>query len=190
MADPIEDVADDWQLASLIAIAGGLGGAAGMFFFAIQSRKLNSLEPMIFTAAGVGMGGNASGVPYDTFRNAMQRQSLVFSNLRVLTPFSIRMLHASAGTYVGGSVGVPVANYGWSRLDAGRNGATFFTSSGWGGSVGSGTGAVALAGTWYSFKLNGNSINPIPAYGSGLAGALESFWGEMDRGIRNLYGAP
>ncbi len=152
MADPIEDVADDWQLAALIGIAGAVGGGAGMFFFAIQSQKLNSLEPMIFTAAGVGMGGNASGVPYDTFKDAMTKKSIPFSSVRIQTPFSIRMLHTSAGFYASAGVGYQVASYGWSYLDAGRNGVKFFTSSGAGGAVGSGLGAVALAGTWYSVQ--------------------------------------
>ena len=190
MADPIEDVADDWQLAALIGIAGAVGGGAGMFFFAIQSQKLNSLEPMIFTAVGVGMGGNASGVPYDTFKDAMTKKTIPFSSVTIQTPFSIRMLHTSAGFYVSAGVGYQVASYGWSYLDAGRNGVKFFTSSGAGGAVGSGLGAVALAGTWYSYKLNGNSINPVPAYQKSLMDSLNEFLGSVDRGIRGIYGVP
>jgi hypothetical protein len=158
-----------------------------MFFFAIQSQRLNSLEPMIFTATGLGMGGNASGVSYETFRNAMTRRPLAFSSVNIATPFSIRMLHASSGFYVSAGVGVPVASYGWSYLSAGRNGTTFFTSSGTGGTVGSGTGAVALAGTWYSYRLNGNSINPIPAYSQGVMDSINQWLGEVDRGIRRIY---
>jgi hypothetical protein len=190
MADPIEDTADDWQLAALIGIAGAVGGGAGMFFFAIQSKKVNSLEPMIFTAAGVGMGGNNSGVPYDTFKNAMSGKSLPFSPVTVVTPFSIRMLHTSAGLYGGFGIGIPVASYGWSYLDAGRNGVKFFTSSGTGATVGSGMGAVAMAGTWYSYKLNGNSINPVPAYKQSITDSITDFFNSIERGIRGIYGAP
>ena len=187
MPDPIEDVADDWQLASLIGLAGAVGGGGGMYFFAIRSQRLNSFEPMIFTAAGLGMGGNASGVPYETFRDAMTRQSVPYSSVTIPTPFSIRMLHTSAGFYVSAGVGVPVASYGWSYLSAGRNGVTFFTSSGLGGTIGSGTGAVAFAGTWYSYRLNGNSINPIPAYQQSLTETISDWLNSVDRGIRGIY---
>jgi hypothetical protein len=187
MPDPINDVADDWKLASLVGLAGARGGGAAMLFFAIKSDRLNSLEPMVFCASGLGMGGNASGVSYETFSNAMQRGSLAFSDISVVTPFSIRMLHTSAGLYGSAGLGIPVANFGWSYLDAGRDGVKFFTSSGAGAAVGSGTGALAMAGIWYSYKLNGNSINPIPAYQKSLMDSIEQFIGEMDRGIRNIY---
>lgn len=190
MADPIADVADDWQLAPLIGLAGGFVGGAGVFFFAIQSQKLNSLEPMIFCAAGVGMGGNASGVPYDTFKAAMTGKPLAFSTVTIPTPFSIRMLHTSAGLYAGVSAGIAVAGFGWSYIDAGRDGVKFFTSSGTSGTVGSGPGAVALAGMWYSYKLNGNSVNPIPAYKKGLMDSLNDFAGTIERGVKGIYGAP
>jgi hypothetical protein len=120
----------------------------------------------------------------------MTKKSIPFSSVRIQTPFSIRMLHTSAGFYASAGVGYQVASYGWSYLDAGRNGVKFFTSSGAGGAVGSGLGAVALAGTWYSYKLNGNSINPIPAYQKSLMDSLNEFVGSVDRGIRSIYGVP
>ncbi len=187
MVDPINDVADDWKLASIIGLAGARGGGGAMLFFAIQSRRLNALEPMVFCAAGLGMGGNASGVSYDTFTDAMKKKSLAFSDLAIQTPFSIRSLHTSAGLYTGASIGVPVANLGWSYINAGQNGVTYFSSSGAGASLGSGTGGYAMAGIWYSYKLNGNSINPIPAYKKSMMDSIEGFFGEMDRGIRNIY---
>ena len=190
MANPIDDVSDDWKMAALIGIAGAYGGGAGMFFFLIQSDKLGAQEPMILTASGLGLGGNASGVPYDTFMDAMDKKAVSYAPLTVVTPFSVRMLHTSAGIYTSAGLGLGPLSYGWSYLDAGRNGAKFFTSSGMGGNVGSASGAVAFAGSWYSYKLNGNSINPVPAYKKSLLDSIEDLGRSWERGFRNLAGMP
>jgi hypothetical protein len=39
-------------------------------------------------------------------------------------------------------------------------------------------------------RMNGNSINPIPAYQKSLMDSLNEFLGSVDRGIRNIYGVP
>ena len=75
---------------------------------------------MIFCAAGVGMGGNASGVPYDTFKAAMTGKPLAFSTVTIPTPFSIRMLHTSAGLYAGVSAGIAVLAVNCPELALGR----------------------------------------------------------------------
>lgn len=187
-----DDQASDWQLASLGGFAFARYGGAGIFGFRVKSAKLNLNEPFFFAATGVGMGGNATGFDLENL------QGLQFSDAGVQNAFSIRQLHRCPGTMVSGSVGLgkgnsPVSkliNVGWSRLDAVRDGTTFFSSSGVSVSGGSGTGAYAFAGTWYSYALNNNSINPITPYWENvkeLANDVADMPGKLDRAIRRLY---
>ncbi|WP_426954977.1 hypothetical protein [Muricoccus radiodurans] len=66
----------------------------------------------------------------------------------------------------------------------------FFASSGLGVSGGSGTGATAFAGIWYSYVLNGNSVNPLCPYRENvkdLAQDIADLPGRLDREIRRLH---
>jgi hypothetical protein len=187
-----DDAARDWELASLGGFAYARYGGAGIFGFRLRSSSLGQNEPFLFAATGVGAGGNASGFDLNNL------DGLSFSALTIQTPMSVRMLHRCPGTMVSGSVGLgrgnsapaQLMNVGWSRLDAVREGTIFFSSSGVGVSGGSGTGAMALAGTWYSYALNGNSINPIRPWWQNavdLAHEVAEMPGRLDRDIRRLY---
>jgi hypothetical protein len=184
LSDPIWSSANDWELAFLGGVAFARGGGAGIYFSLLRSRAANCLEPFYLTATGVGAGGNCSGFDPNNMRN------LNFSALRVITPFAAGTIHLSAGFLISGSVGALGLNYGYTSLNAGRNGVTFFETSGTGPSMGSGSGAYAFAGLWYSHRLNNNSINPFPAYGESVRRTVEDLLREWERGIRNIYNVP
>ena len=190
-----DDQASDWELASLGGIAFARYGGGGFYGFRLRSQSLGLNEPFFLAATGVGAGGNASGFDLNNM------DGLSWGTAGVQTAFSVRQIHRSAGTMVSASVGLGrgqsavgrILNIGWSRLDAVTNGVTFFSSSGIALSGGSGTGSYAFVGTWFSYALNGNSINPIRPYWENvqdLARDIADLPGRIDREIRRLYGAP
>ncbi len=188
MADDITTSASDWEICFLGGAAFAVGGGAGFYFAVFRSKSAGALEPFYLTASGVGAGGNATGF------DLSNRKGLNWTPLTVLTPFSISTLHLSAGTLISASIGIGIkksgVNYGYSYLDAGRDGTKFFKSDGFGVSEGSGTGAVAFAGLWYSHKLNNDSINPATAWSASFKQQVLEIVGTLDRGVRNLYGVP
>lgn len=188
MSDALMTPAKDWEICFLGGAAFAIGGGYGMYFAVFRSKSAGALEPFYLTASGVGAGGNATGF------DLSNRSGLNWSSLNVLTPFSITGLHLSAGTLISASVGIGIGksgvNYGYTYLDAARDGSKLFKSSGFGAGAGSGTGTTAFIGLWYSHKLNNNSVNPITAYVNSIKQDVEAIVGTIDRGIRNLYGLP
>jgi hypothetical protein len=81
-------------------------------------------------------------------------------------------------------------NFGYTSIDAVKDGVTYFKSSGTGASIGSSYGVFTFIGTWYSYRLNNNSINPIPAYYESLKETVEDFGRKIVEGIENIYGIP
>ncbi len=184
MTDKTHQVASDWEIAFLGGTAAARGGGAGMFFSVFRSKSLDVLEPFYLTASGIGMGGNATGFDPNNMKG------LNFSAVDVRTPFSVSMLHLAAGFIVSAGIGAPFkipANYGFARMNAGRNGAIYFEVGGTGPSVGSGTGVYAFSGVWYSHRLNNNSANPVSAYGDSFMQSVRDLFMEWDRGIRDIY---
>jgi hypothetical protein len=180
--------ASDWEICFLGGAAFAVGGGAGMYFAVFRSQSVGALEPFYLTTTGIGAGGNATGF------DLSNRKGLNWSPLTVVTPFSVWGLHLSAGTLISASVGKGIGksgvNYGYSYLNAVRDGVTLFKTGGMGASVGSGIGAVAFLGLWYSHRLNNDSVNPITAYSTSIRQQIEEIVGTIDRGIRNLYGLP
>jgi hypothetical protein len=184
MPDPIDTAASDWELAFLGGVAFARYGGAGQYFAVFRSRSAGALEPFYLAASGIGAGGNASGF------DPRNMSGLQFSGVEVRRPFSLRQIHLSAGTLLSASIGAPRSiplNYGYSYLDAGRDGVTFFASRGPGPSMGSGTGVFAFMGIWYSHRLNGNSANPAQAYGESLLQSINDLLSSWERGIRDIY---
>lgn len=184
----MDKVADDWEMAFIGAVAGARTAGAGMFFTAFRSPKLGVKEVFYLTASGLGMGGNASGADPESVKE------LQFSKIDVRQPFSVRMIHLAAGLIVSAGIGLPMAvsaNVGFARVNAGREGTIFFEhGTGFGASLGSGTGVIAFAGIWYSHRLNNNSANPLSAYGDGFMRMVREFSMKMERGIRDIYTPP
>jgi len=184
MAD--DTIADDWELAFLGGAAGAYYAGAGLYFAVFRSNRANVLEPFYLTAAGVGFGGNASGF------DLTQTGGPSYSAVQMVTPFSLRMLHLSAGFYVSGGVAIPgrvrgiPLNFGYSYLNAANNGRTYFTVSGPGISGGSGAGATGFIGTWYSHRLNHNSVNPVTAYVDSFRQTLDDLTASWRIGLENL----
>ncbi len=188
MADDLTTMASDWEMCFLGGAAFAVGGGLGMYFVVFRSKTAGALEPFYLTASGIGAGGNATGF------DLSNRKGLNWSPLTVITPFSVTSLHLSSGLMLSASVGIGVqksgVNYGYSYIDAGRNGVKLFKSDGFGASAGSGTGVTAFAGLWYSHKLNNDSVNPVSAWSTSIKNQFEEIVGTIDRGVRNLYGLP
>lgn len=180
MVDKFNDTSDDWELAFVGGLAVAEFAGAGMFGFFLRSAALGVTEKMTFSAVGIGMGGNASGFSTDLAKG------LPFDKLNCLTPFSIRMVHLSGGTMLSSAVGASKLSYGKIGIDAVRSGVKYFTYFSTGASVGSGAGAFAFVGTWHSFVLNNNSINPITAYYDSAKQSLEDIANSWERGFQNL----
>jgi hypothetical protein len=188
MDDDLRTPASDWEICFLGGAAFAVGGGAGLYFAVFRSKAAGALEPFYVTASGLGAGGNATGF------DLSNRDGLSWTPLKVITPFAVTGLHLSAATLVSMSVGYGIGrsgvNYGYSYLDAVRDGVKLFKSDGFGASAGSGTGAVAFVGLWYSHKLNNNSVNPATAWTESFKETIKDIVGTFDRGIRNLYGLP
>jgi hypothetical protein len=188
MSDELMTPAQDWEICFLGGAAFAIGVGGGMYFAVFRSKSAGALEPFYLTSSGLGAGGNATGF------DLSNRSGLKWSSLNVVTPFSITGLHLSGGTLVSASIGISIGksgiNYGYTSLDAVRNGTTLFKSSGSGAGAGSGIGATAFVGLWYSHKLNNDSVNPITAYSDSIKQTVEKIVGTIDRGVRNLYGLP
>ena len=203
MAYSTDTLASDWELAFLGGAAFAVGAGAGMYFAVFRSASAGALEPFYLTTTGAGMGGNASGFDLSHIGGP------VYSSVRTVTPFSVQMLHLSAGTMVSVSLGLGLkygpkqvagignkakqlgqgpANYGYSSLNAARNGVTLFDTRGTGVSVGSGSGAFLFIGTWYSHLLNNDSANPATAYSSSFRQTLDDISRSWDRGFRDWSG--
>jgi len=180
MADPFNDPSDDWELASIGGIAGATYGGAGMFAFMLRSANLQITEKFTFCACGIGMGGNASGFSPDLIKG------ISFSPVNAAAPFALRQVHLSSGKLASSAVGVGPASYGKMGIDSVRSGTTYFTYFSTGASVGSGAGAFVFVGMWYSFTLNNNSVNPIPAYIDGARQTFEDIASSWSRGFQNL----
>jgi hypothetical protein len=188
MDDELYREAADWELCFLGGAAFAVGGGAGMYFAVFRSQSLNILEPFYLTTSGVGLGGNATGF------DLSNRKEMNYSKVDVVTPFSIKALHLAGGSLVSASIGLPIGqsgvNYGYTRLDAVRDGVTYFKSGGTGSSVGSGAGVTLFMGMWYSHKLNNDSANPLKAFSQSFMQSLNEIAGTLDRGVNNLYNAP
>jgi hypothetical protein len=188
MSDKIHEMTDDWEVALIGGVAAARGGGAGMFFSAFRSPRLGVEEVFYLTASGLGLGGNASGV------DPMSLKEVQFGKAEVSRPFSVGMLHLSAGCIVSAGVGFPggwSANTGFARINAGREGVKLFEfGTGFGQSLGSGTGVIAFAGMWFSHRLNNNSANPATAYADGIMKTIHDIAMKIDRGIRDIYMPP
>jgi hypothetical protein len=180
MVDKYNDQSDDWTIASVGGLAGAEFGGAGIFGFFLRSEKLSITEKMTFCAVGIGMGGNACGFSTDL------ATGLSFDPVIAAAPFSIRQVHLSGGKMLSSAVGVSKVSYGKIGIDSVRNGVKFFTYFSTGSSVGSGAGAFAFVGVWYSFVLNNNSVNPITAYYNSAKQTYEDIANSWERGFQNL----
>ena len=180
MVDKYGDQGDDWQIAAVGGLAVATYGGAGIFGFFLRSDKLDNTEKMTFCAAGIGMGGNASGFSSDLAKG------LSFDPVIADAAFSLRQVHLSAGKMLSSSVGVSKLSYGKIGIDSVKNGVKFFNYFSPGASVSSGAGAFAFMGVWYSFVLNNNSVNPITAYYNSAKKSLEDLANTWERGFQNL----
>jgi hypothetical protein len=181
MGGKYDEPSDDWTIASVGGLAGAEWGGGGIFGFFLRSDKLDLTEKMTFAGTGIGYGGNASGFSTDLVTG------LSFEPVTVHMPFSIRMVHLSVGKMLSTAAGVSKVSYGMSGIDSGKSGLKFFTYFSCGSSVGSGAGAFAFMGIWYSFVLNGRSINPITAYIDSAKETYDDIVTTWERGFQNLY---
>ena len=191
MSDGMGYIADDWEIALIGGAGFGRGGAASIYMAIFQSKKAGVTEPFYFAGTGVGIGGNLSG--FDP--NLMKEVS--FSGVNVVTPFSAVALHQSAGLLASAAIDLTFgkagkalagrAGYGIARVNAGRDGTTYFEHTPAGVSLGSGNGVNFLAGIWYSHKLNAGSPNPVPSYLESARKSVTTLLDSWVNGIEQLY---
>jgi hypothetical protein len=178
MAGKYDEQADDWEIACVGNIAGADFVGGGLWAFLLRSDDLGITEKMTFMATGLGMGGNASG---------FSPTGVSYDPVDADAPFSIRQVHLSSGRLLSSAAGVSKASYGVSAIDSVKSGVTFFKYASKGASLGSGAGVLAFVGTWYSFVLNNNSVNPVTAYIDGAKQAYQDIVDTWSRGFQNLY---
>ena len=165
MPDALHDRADDWQIATCGAFAAAVTAGGGVFLYAFRSKKLRAFEIAFLCAAGIGAGGNQSGIDPQNIQN----KELNFSKPKVFEPFSMSDIHKTGGYFscaaadAGMIPGVgPLArkalskvpiNYGVSTIVAWKDVShSYFLLRGFGLGVGSTGGAVFLSGLWYSYQ--------------------------------------
>jgi hypothetical protein len=147
----------DWQVCCVGQAAGGAGVAGGAFLFIYYSRTAGVSGIYSFSGAGIGIGGNASGVvnPADLGVISSPWTQLYRSTPFVcgLRAFNSYDLNGAAGRITYSGAGAFGFTYGGMYISASPWGITsdayFFSQPIYGAGFGAaGVGAGSLAGTW------------------------------------------
>jgi hypothetical protein len=158
--------ANDWEIAIICQMGAAGGGAAGLFFADVRSKKAQTRAPFIFIGGGLGFGGSMGGgggpSPADVVRNHVPD---MYTSIPSKVRFSVDNLDCASGKII--SLGAAGAyGYSYVSISAGMLPPLFesVNCSGWG--TGVGISGSMIVGIW-------KQLGDCGQYGDDLAAMLD-----------------